>query len=71
MKLIIDRFEGEYAVCEDEQKNMVNILKSYLPDGVKEGAVLISNGDSISVDYLQTNERASEIKKLMEDLWDK
>lgn len=27
MKLIIDRFEGKYVICEDEDCNMINILK--------------------------------------------
>ena len=31
MRLVIDRFEGAYAVCEDENKNIVNILKARLP----------------------------------------
>ncbi len=40
MKLIIDRFEGDYAVCEREDKTMMDIERSKLPEGVKEGSVL-------------------------------
>jgi len=38
--LIVDRIEGEYAVCERDDGNMQNILLKILPEGVKEGSVL-------------------------------
>ena len=31
MQLIIDRFEGEFAVCEDANKNIVNIKREVIP----------------------------------------
>ncbi|MED0661402.1 DUF3006 domain-containing protein [Geobacillus thermodenitrificans] len=31
MKYIIDRFEGKWTVCEDENCKMVDIEKSKLP----------------------------------------
>lgn len=34
---IIDRFEGIYAVCEDENKDLINIPKYKLPLECKEG----------------------------------
>jgi hypothetical protein len=71
MRLIVDRFEGSYAVCEDEEKNMVSILKAELPDDAKEGSVLICDNGIIYVDNAQTAERAEKIKKLMDDLWEK
>jgi len=40
MKVIVDRFEGKYAVCEKEGNVMINIEKSQLPKGVKEGDVI-------------------------------
>ena len=45
MKLIIDRFEGNFAVCETENKTFVNIPKSELPSLINEGDVLIQNAD--------------------------
>ena len=41
MELIVDRLEEEYIVCEDENKNIVNILKDEVEDEVKEGDILI------------------------------
>ncbi len=37
---VIDRFEGDIAVCEQEDGSMVNILKEDLPEGCHEGSVL-------------------------------
>ena len=46
MFYIVDRFEGNYAVCECEDKKMVDIPKSELPQGVKEGSKIekVSDG---------------------------
>lgn len=70
MKVIIDRFEGQYAVCEDEDQKMINIEIDKLPQGVKEGDVLIIEGDNIKVDKEETEIRRERIRRLMEDLWE-
>lgn len=69
MKVTIDRFEGEYAVCEKPDRTVVNIKKDRLPEEVKEGDVLIIEGDNIRVDSEETRQRKKDIKKLMNDLW--
>lgn len=68
MKLIVDRFEGDYAVCEKDGRIMVNIEREKLPEDVKEGHVLIVEGDSITIDEDATLERRERIRKLMEKL---
>ena len=63
MKLIIDRFEGNFAVCETENKTFVNIPKSELPSLINEGDVLIQNADGkYSIDRNATNKRAKNIQ---------
>lgn len=37
MIFIIDRFEGKFAVCECENQQMIDILKTLLPEEAKEG----------------------------------
>ena len=69
MKVIVDRFEGNFAVCEKEDKTMIDIEKSKLPLDTKEGDVLIILKDKIYIDYEETNKRRSHIEKLMDDLW--
>lgn len=70
MKLIVDRFEGNYAVCEKEDGTIMNLGKDRLPKGVKEGDVLILEGESIVIDNNATLERKKYIEELMEDMWD-
>ncbi len=69
MKVIIDRIEGKYAVCEKEDLEMIDIEIEKLPKGVKEGDVLIIEGENIQIDSEETENRKEKIKKLMDDLW--
>ena len=43
MKVTIDRFEGNYAVVELENKTVFNMPIELLPKGAKEGSVLKLN----------------------------
>ena len=70
MKVTIDRFEGDFAICETEERSMLNINISNLPASVKEGDVLIIEKGSITIDTAATKERKQKIGKLMTDLWE-
>ena len=63
MKFIIDRFEGDKAIIEDENKNIYEISKSALA-GFYEGDVII-----ISKDEDETNERKNRIENLANELF--
>jgi hypothetical protein len=64
MNVIIDRFEGAYAVVELEDKQFVNMPRELLPAGAKEGSVI-----SIMIDQEETNKRRKGIEGLMNQLW--
>jgi len=70
MKVVIDRFEGKYAVCEKEDGEVTKILKSEIPIEAKEGDVLIIESDKIIIDGIETLRRREDIEKLMEDIWE-
>lgn len=70
MKVIIDRFEGDFAICEMEDQTMVQIERSRLPKGVKDGDVLILDGDHITNDSNDTRARQKKIEEMMNDLWE-
>lgn len=70
MKLIIDRFEGDFAVCEMENKEMIDIERYRIPREAKEGDILVINLDKISISYEETEKRRSEIEKLANELWE-
>jgi len=70
MKVIIDRFEGDYAVCEREDRTMINIERKRLPVGAAEGDVLVIEGNRISVDAEETRLRKEKMRKMMDSLWE-
>jgi hypothetical protein len=69
MKVIIDRFEGEYAVCEKEDKTMIDIERSKIPAEAKEGDALLVEDNKIIIDEEETKKREERIKDLTKDLW--
>lgn len=69
MNVIIDRFEGEYAVCEKDDKNMINIEKNKVPLFAKEGDVLLVTGNKIIIDEVATMNRKKSIEEMTKNLW--
>ena len=70
MKGIIDRFEGDYAVVKFEGRRMVNILKTDLPAGLKEGDA-IRGADGVYVfDEVETERIRKETKGMFDKLWE-
>ena len=69
-KLIIDRFEGTYAICEDQEKKMFAISLNELPQGAKPGDVLqISGAGELSVDQEETQRRRKKMAGLQSTLF--
>lgn len=61
-KLVIDRFEGEYAVCESEDQKYFAIETAELPEGAKEGCVLVvSEEGELFLDLEETERRRQRI----------
>lgn len=68
--LIIDRFEGEYAVCEEEGGSFRKLPKVYLPAGCREGDCLTASPDGQwQVDRAATAQRRRKIQELLGDLY--
>lgn len=64
MKVIIDRFEGDYAVVEFEIGKCVNIPKILIPNA-KEGDII-----KIEIDKKETLERKKHIQELMNNVFE-
>ncbi len=70
-KFIIDRFEGNYAVCETENKKMINIPKTELPDGIEEGdSLYLDENGKYFIDKVEINSQKERIRKKMDNLWE-
>lgn len=66
----IDRFEGEYAVCEGPDGAMHNFARVELPRGAREGDVLAYDGADFAIDRQQTAKRRKEAREKFESLLD-
>ena len=64
MKFVIDRFEGQWAIIEGEDKEMYSISATALK-GFKEGDTLV-----ISKDAGESEKRAERIKNLADELFE-
>lgn len=61
-KIIIDRFDGVYAICEDKDKNFFGIEIGELPQGAKAGDVLmITEEGTLEIDTEETERRRQRI----------
>lgn len=71
---IVDRFEGEYAVCEESTQGKEPVFRKLprvlLPKGIREGDCLVQNsaGDWM-VDRGQTLARRKSINRRLQDLY--
>lgn len=76
MKVIIDRFEGGYAVAEPVSgKEFIDLPISALPSGVKEGDIInikLSSDNKIisaEIDKDETENRQERIKDLINQVF--
>lgn len=71
-ELIIDRMEGNFYICEDNEKKMFAIDKSEMPNGAKTGdVVVITDEGEISIDEEKTRARRKSIGKLQNSVFEK
>lgn len=69
MRGIIDRFESDYAVVELDDRTMKNIKISLLPQGARNGDVIVEKDGVYCIDVDGTEKRKKNIEKLMDDLY--
>lgn len=61
MRVIIDRFEGDFAVVEVEEGVTVNMPRILVPDA--------NEGDTVIIESYRDTEREERIKKLADELF--
>ena len=61
--LIVDRFEGEWAIIEEDER-LLQIPRSWLPADCQEGDIL-----RIEVDQEATQERKARLEARMKNLF--
>lgn len=66
-KYAIDRFEDDFAICEDEEKTQIKLEKSKLYSNAKEGDWFELSGDNaVFLKELTTKNRNLNIELLKE-----
>lgn len=58
---IVDRIEGEFALCETEDREMEPVPLKDLPAGVSEGDVLRTGPEGFWIDWEETAKRREKI----------
>lgn len=69
-KFTVDRTEENFAVCETEERDFVNIELSLLPGGVKDGSVLLWDGEKYELSTEEENLRRKKLFDLQNSLFD-
>ncbi len=64
MNVIIDRFEGDFAVIQLEDRRIAKMPKQLIPVGAEEGTVI-----TIAINQDETAKRQEGISRLIKDLW--
>jgi hypothetical protein len=54
MKLTIDRFEGDFAICEKEDQTALYLNRRELLVDAKEGDVLVIGDDNTKIEATET-----------------
>ena len=70
MTYVIDRIEDGIAVLEyiDNRKEVLQIPKSSLPKGAREGHVLQKNGDTFTISQEATQKRREDLRARMDKI---
>lgn len=71
MKFIVDRIEDGIAVLEREDLAHIEVSSDELPDGVREGSVLIFDGVSYTFDMDEETLRKKRIYEKQQSLFKK
>ncbi|NFE85001.1 DUF3006 domain-containing protein [Clostridium botulinum] len=68
-KYIVDRIEENHVILESFNGDMIDIMRSKTRGDIKDGDILIKNGDIFIIDVEETLKRKQAINKMMKNMW--
>ena len=68
-EMIVDRFEGDFAVLEREDGVCENVPRETLPAGCREGSVLRESGGGFVLDEELERKRRAELHRMQQNLF--
>ncbi len=69
MNLTVDRIDGDFAVCENDDCGTINVPLAMLPEGVREGDIVEYTGGAAKVATNETEKRRAEIEALQNEIF--
>ena len=69
MYFYIDRFEGDFAICEDENLKIVKIARKKIKSPANEGDILKFYNNFYIVDFDKTLEKKTKNYKIQEKIF--
>ena len=70
MRIIVDRIEGDIAVCELESGEMRDIALTDLPVGVHDGSILLFENNTYTLDKETEAQRREKLFALQNSIFD-
>lgn len=71
MQYIIDRFEEEFAVCENQRDgSMQNIRRALFPPEAQEGDAFTLEAGAVALDQAVTAQRRQRVDNAFDALWE-
>ena len=70
MQFIIDRFEGDIAVCEKDDGTFEQIPRAELPANAREGSILLCVNCAWAFDVQAEQERRAKLFEKQEGLFE-
>ncbi len=69
--LVLDRFEGGYAVCETREGSIFTLLRTELPTEASEGSVLLLLDDgTFLLDKAETESRRKQMAEKQKSIFE-
>jgi hypothetical protein len=69
MNYTIDRFEGNFALCEDESGSQRQIPLSALPETAREGDIITEKDGAFTVNEEATEKRREKMQQRLNRLF--
>lgn len=66
--LVIDRFEGDFVVVEEDDSRHFNLERRLLPENAREGDCIIEKNGAYEIDTEATRKRREEILSIMKKM---
>ncbi|MDR5588471.1 MULTISPECIES: DUF3006 domain-containing protein [Clostridium] len=68
-KYIVDRIEENHVILESFNGDMLETTISKTKGDIKDGDILIKNGDIFIIDVEETLKRKEAINNMMKNMW--